>query len=174
MSYLEKLSKRKRDMVNRCLEGKGFFFFFLGYRSTDRSIWQSCVSIHEVTFPLPWEPTVVAWEACSAVAAKWQIVPSIRGWGNSHRSWIPTKWELMIAAICQWLWSAWDRQQSLPFYFFCGCLSEFTDSTVQQLRQLNFLISLGHMAPGLMASIGTWHPVTPASWDLKMVLFPNK
>lgn len=26
MSYLEKLSKRKRDMVNRCLEGKGFFF----------------------------------------------------------------------------------------------------------------------------------------------------
>lgn len=25
MSYLEKLSKRKRDMVNRCLEGKGFF-----------------------------------------------------------------------------------------------------------------------------------------------------
>lgn len=30
------------------------------------------------------------------------------------------------------------------------------------------------MAPGLMASIGTWHPVTPAYWDLKMVLFPNK
>lgn len=26
MSYLEKLSKRKRDRVNRCLEGKGFFF----------------------------------------------------------------------------------------------------------------------------------------------------
>lgn len=41
MSYLEKLSKRKRDVVNRCLEGKGFvlfFFFFLGYRNTDRSI----------------------------------------------------------------------------------------------------------------------------------------
>lgn len=29
MSYLEKLSKRKRDMVNRCLEGKGFFLLGL-------------------------------------------------------------------------------------------------------------------------------------------------
>lgn len=38
MSYLEKLSKRKRDMVNRCLEDKVFFFLILGYRNTDRSI----------------------------------------------------------------------------------------------------------------------------------------
>lgn len=29
MSYLEKLSKRKRDMVNRCLESKGFFLLGL-------------------------------------------------------------------------------------------------------------------------------------------------
>lgn len=36
MSYLEKLSKGKRDVVNRCLEGR--FFFFSGYGNADRSI----------------------------------------------------------------------------------------------------------------------------------------
>lgn len=52
MSYLEKLSKRKRDMVNRCLEGK--FFFLLGLQEHRQvNMTESYVSIHEPTFPLP-------------------------------------------------------------------------------------------------------------------------
>lgn len=53
MSCLEKLSKRKRDMVNRCLEGK-VFFFLPGLREHRQvNMTESYVSIHEPTFPLP-------------------------------------------------------------------------------------------------------------------------
>lgn len=52
MSYLEKLSKRKRDMVNRCLEGK--VFFLLGLQEHRQvNMTESYVSIHEPTFSLP-------------------------------------------------------------------------------------------------------------------------
>lgn len=118
MSYLEKLSKRKRDMVNRWLEDKGFFLLGLQeHRQVNMT--ESYVSIHEPTFLLPWELAVMAWETCSTVVAKWQIVSSVRHWGNDDRSWIPIEQELVIAAICHWLRIAWDRKQNLPVYFFC-------------------------------------------------------
>lgn len=135
MSYLEKLSKGKRDMVNRCLEGR--VFFFSGYGNTDRSIWQSYVGIHEPTFPLPWELAVMAGETCSTVVAKWQIVSTTGGRGNGDKCWIPMQQEPAIAAICRWLWRARDRWQNLPVYFFCLCLhsaqrslSDSTDKSI--------------------------------------------
>lgn len=141
-------------------------FFFLGYRSTDRSIWQNYVSIHEVT--LPWELTVMAWETCSTVVAKWQIVSSTRGWGkwwqllNTNKVGADDCCNLPVAVKCL-------RQTAKPFLslLLWVFVSEFTENTAQQLTQLkNFLISLGHMAPCLVASIGTPHPMTPASWNL--------
>lgn len=52
MSCLEKLSKGKRDMVNRCLEGRGFFLLRL-WEHRQVNMTESYVGIHEPTFPLP-------------------------------------------------------------------------------------------------------------------------
>lgn len=52
MSYLEKLSKREHDMVNRCLGVKVFFLLGLqGHRQDNMT--ECYVSIHGPTFPLP-------------------------------------------------------------------------------------------------------------------------
>lgn len=121
MSCLEKLSKGKRDMVNRCLEGRGFFLLRL-WEHRQVNMTESYVGIHEPTFPLPWDLAVMAWETCSTVVAKWQIVFTTGGRGNGDKCWIPIQQEPVIAAICRWLWRAWDRWQNLPVYFFCLCL----------------------------------------------------
>lgn len=149
MSYLEKLSKGKRDMVNRCLEGRVFSSQVMG---TQTGQYESYVGIHESALPLPWELAVMAWETRSSVVAKWQIAPSLRGWGSSDRPWIPIGRELMIATICQWQWRAQDRWQSLPFSFFRVCLVQCRENAAWQLWQVNrFLMASGHVAPGLVA-----------------------
>lgn len=53
MSYLEKLSKRKRDIMNRCLGGVRFFCLLRLQEHRQVNMTESYVSIREPTFSFP-------------------------------------------------------------------------------------------------------------------------
>lgn len=169
MSYLEKLSKGKRDVVNRCLEGRFFSSQVMGTQTGQYErvmlVFMSWLSLCLESLPL------TAWETRSSLVAKWQIASSLRGWGSGDRPWIPLERELMIATICQWLWRAQDRWQSLPFSFFRVCSVQRTGNAAWQLWQVNdFFVASDHVAPGLVADRGGLPAAARIPWNFNVSL----